>query len=79
MPNDGEDVLRTIGANRAWIKHYGVVVGLTRNPKTPLALSLNLMSRLNDRDLASLSVDRNIAESLCLAARRKILSSASRR
>ena len=52
MANVSEDVLRVIGSNRAWLKNYGVVLGLTKNPKTPLGLSLNLMSRLNDRDLS---------------------------
>ncbi len=60
MANVSEDVLRIIGNNRAWMKNYGVVVGLTKNPKTPLAMSMNLLSRLNDRDLGMLSVDRNV-------------------
>lgn len=72
MANVSEDVLRIIGANRAWLKNYGVVVGLTKNPKTPLAMSLNLMSRLHDRDLAMLSIDRNVPEPLRVAARRKV-------
>jgi hypothetical protein len=73
MANVGEDVLRIIASNRAWTKNYGVVVGLTRNPKTPLGLSLNLMSRLNDRDINALSMDRNVPESLRTAARRKVV------
>ena len=73
MANVGEEVLRTIASNRAWTKNYGVVVGLTRNPKTPLGLSLNLMSRLNDRDLNALSMDRNVPESLRTAARRRVV------
>jgi hypothetical protein len=72
MANVSEDVLRIIATNRAWTKNYGVIVGLTRNAKTPLGLSLNLMSRLNDRDLGSLSMDRNIPESLRAAARRRV-------
>ncbi len=73
MANVGEDVLRIIASNRAWTKNYGVVVGLTKNPKTPLGLSLNLMSRLNDRDISALSMDRNVPESLRTAARRKVV------
>ena len=52
--NVAEDVLRAIGANRAWVKNYGIVLALTKNPKTPLALSMRLMHRLNDRDLSGL-------------------------
>jgi len=34
---------------------------------------------LNDRDLASLSVDRNVPEALRIAARKKVMSGVSRR
>ena len=77
MANIPEDVLRTIGHNRAWLKNYGVVVGLTKNPKTPVAMSLNLMGRLNSRDLQKLSIDRNVPEPLRIAARKKMLQSTS--
>jgi hypothetical protein len=75
MANVSEDVLRIIGSNRAWLKNYGIVVGLTKNPKTPLGLSLNLMSRLNDRDMNMLSVDRNVPEPLRIAARKRVTQS----
>jgi hypothetical protein len=77
MANLSEDILRIIASNRAWVKNYGVVVGLTKNPKTPLALSLNLMSRLNDRDLSMLSIDRNVPEPLRIAARKRVVASTS--
>ena len=77
MTNVSDDVLRTIGQNRAWTKNYAVVVGLTKNPKTPLAMSLNFMSRLNDRDLTMLAVDRNVPEPLRIAARKKIVAATS--
>jgi hypothetical protein len=79
MSNVSEDVLRTIGANRGWMKNYGVVVGLTRNPKTPVGTSLNLLSRLNDRDLVMLSVDRNVPQPLRSAARQKVVAAATGR
>jgi hypothetical protein len=71
MASVSEDVLRIIGANRAWMKNYKIASGLTRNPKTPLAVSLNLLHRLNDRDLTTLAVDRNVPEQLRIAARKK--------
>lgn len=77
MQNVSEDVLRIIGSNRGWLKSYGVVIALTKNPKTPLSLSMNLMSRLQDRDLAKLSVDRNVPEALRISARKKIVAGAS--
>jgi hypothetical protein len=75
MANVSEEVLRIIGANRGWTKNYGVVVGLTKNPKTPLTMSMNLLPRLNDRDLNMLSIDRNVPEPLRIAARKKLLAS----
>ena len=79
MTNVAEDVLRTIGSNRAWVKNYGVIVGLTKNPKTPLAMSLNFMSRLNDRDLSLLSMDRNVPEPLRAAARKRVVAATTKK
>jgi hypothetical protein len=77
MQNVSEDVLRIIGSNRAWLKSYGVILALTKNPKTPLALSMNLMTRLTARDLAKLSVDRNVPEALRISSRKKVVSNQS--
>lgn len=77
MANVGDDVLRTIASNRAWMKNYNIVLALSKNPKTPLGMSMNLMARLNARDLQQLSVDRNVPEALRIAARKKIVASAS--
>jgi hypothetical protein len=72
MATVSEDVLRTIGMNRAWLKNYGVVLALTKNPKSPVGLSLNLLNRLNERDLTGVSTDRNVPDPLRTAARRKL-------
>lgn len=70
MANLSEDVLRVIASNRAWLKNYNVVAELTRNPKTPTALAMQLVPRLNDRDLKMLAFDRNVPEPIRLAARK---------
>jgi hypothetical protein len=70
MANVAEDVLRTIGMNRGWMKNYSVISALARNPKTPPAISLNLVGRLNERDIKNICIDRNIPEALRLAARK---------
>jgi hypothetical protein len=77
MQNVSEDVLRIIGGNRAWLKSYGVVLALTKNPKTPLALSMHLMTRLTAKDLAKLSVDRNVPEALRISSRKKVVANQS--
>ena len=76
MANVGEEVLRTIAMNRSWTKNYGVVAGLAKNPKTPPAISMNLLQRLNERDLKMLTIDRNVPEAVRLAARRMTVKSA---
>lgn len=78
MGTVSEDVLRTISMNRAWVKNYGVVLALIRNSKTPLAISLNLLNRLTERDTNSISTDRNVPDPLRIAARRKIALSSNR-
>jgi hypothetical protein len=79
MGSVSEDVLRIIGSNRAWTKKYNVILGLTKNPKTPLAMSLNFMARLSARDLTQLSVDRNVPEALRIGARKRIATNTTGR
>lgn len=74
MGSVSDEVLRIIGNNRQWIKNYMVVLRLCKNSKTPLAMSMNLMNRLQDGDLTRLSVDRNVPEPLRVAARKKVVS-----
>jgi hypothetical protein len=62
MKSLSDEMLRTIGNHREWTKRYQVVANLVRNPKTPIGISLNLVSRLNPRDIKSLTVDRNVPE-----------------
>jgi len=71
--NVAEECLRTIAYCRAWMKNYNVVAALTRNPKTPVAISMNLLSRLTEKDLRTLSTDRNVPDVLRVTARKKLV------
>jgi hypothetical protein len=73
MANVSDEILRIIGSTRAWVKNYNVALALTKNPKTPVALSMNLLSRLNDRDMRMLSIDRNVPDILRITARKKVV------
>jgi hypothetical protein len=73
MANVSEEILRIIANTRNWMKNYGIVAALTKNPKTPLPVSMNLLQRLNDKDLRMLSINRNIPEVLRTTARKKIV------
>lgn len=79
MTNVAADVLRIIGTNRAWVRHYTVVSALVRNPRTPPAISLGLVPRLQERELKALTVDRNVPEALRLASRKALATKEARR
>ncbi len=72
MGNVSEDILRTIANTRAWTKSYGVLLSLVKNSKTPVALSLNMLQRINESDVKKLSTDRNVPEALRLGARKRL-------
>jgi hypothetical protein len=72
MANVSEEVLRIIGMNRGWIKNYGVIAALTRNPKTPLGVSMRFVQRLSERDLKLIALDRNLQEPLKLLVRKRL-------
>ena len=74
MGSVGEDVLRVIGKNRAWMKSYNVVLALVKNAKTPVGMTLTLLNRLNDKDVRAISISRNVPEPLRIAARKKVVS-----
>jgi hypothetical protein len=73
MANVTEDVLRIIATNRAWTKNYGVIWGLAKNPKTPPAITMQLLPRINDKDMKTLITDRNVPEAVRLAARKFVV------
>jgi hypothetical protein len=79
MANVSEDVLRVIGTSRAWTKSYTIVRSLAFNPKSPIAVSMSLVSRLVEKDLRLLSTDRNIAEPVKVLVRKALQASRSRR
>jgi hypothetical protein len=72
MKNVSDGILRQIGNQRDWTKRYGVISNLVRNPRTPIAISLGMVSRLNPRDIKSLAVDRNVPEAIRKQAQRFI-------
>jgi len=72
LGNVSEEVLRIIGMSRAWTKNYGVIAALAKNPKTPLGVSLSFVQRLNEKDLKTIEMDRNLQQPLKLAVRKRL-------
>jgi hypothetical protein len=73
MANVSDEILRMIGFSRAWTKSYAIVHALVRNPKTPVAMSMNFLSRLAEKDLRNLSTNRNVPEVVRVTARKKVV------
>lgn len=69
--NVSEDVLRTIGSRKEWVKKPTVVRALVANPKTPLGIAIGFLNKVNVRELEGLSRNRNIPEALRKMAQRK--------
>ena len=70
MKNVSGDVLRYIGNHKEWTKKYTVIQSLVRNPRTPLAISIGMVSRLNPKDIKTIAVDRNVPEVIRKQAQR---------
>ena len=70
MRTINEEVIRVISANRDWMKKYVIVKAMVLNPKTPVAISLNMLKRLIDLDLKMLMKDKGVAEILRREAKR---------
>lgn len=64
MRTVSEDILRQIAVSRQWSRSYSIVHNLARNPRTPIANVLNILSRLQLKDLAALSKNRNVSDAV---------------
>jgi len=64
MKNVRENVLRDIARSHKFMKNYVVVRSLANNPRTPLDLSLGLVKSLLAPDLRTLSMNKNVPETL---------------
>ena len=59
-----EDILRKVANDRQWARSYAVVHNLARNPRTPIANTMNILSRLQLKDLSALSKNKNISDAV---------------
>jgi hypothetical protein len=64
MRSVSEDILRKIGNDRQWARSYAVVHNLARNPRTPIANVLTILSRLQLKDLGALSKNKNVSDAV---------------
>jgi hypothetical protein len=64
MRTVSDEVLRLIGANRAWARSYPIIHNLARNPRTPMATAVHILSRIRTKDLKSIALNRNVSEAV---------------
>ncbi|HEV2903466.1 MAG TPA: hypothetical protein VGW32_00370, partial [Pyrinomonadaceae bacterium] len=62
MRTVSDEVLRLIGMNRAWTRSYPIIHNLARNPRAPMATAIQILPRIQMKDLQTLSENRNISE-----------------
>ncbi len=72
MRNMSEEILRSIAANRDWIKIYKIVFNLVNNPKTPIPTARGFLNRLLHKDVFNLSRNKNVPDVIRKAAARLV-------
>ncbi len=72
MKSVSEDVLRAITFRRDWMRHYGIMRNIVRNPRSPIDITLALIVRLNAKDQKTLAGDRNVPDAVRAFARREV-------
>lgn len=65
-----DEVLRIIATMRNFRRNYSVVINLMNNPKTPLDITLRMLTSITAPDLKKLAGNRNISDTLRTAANR---------
>lgn len=65
-----DEVLRIIATTRNFRRNYTVVINLMNNPKTPLDITLRMLTSITAPDLKKLASNRNISDNLRTAANR---------
>jgi hypothetical protein len=59
-----EDVLRQIFINKKWARNYTIMHNLARNPRTPVSNAMNILTRLQLKDLDAIAKNRNVPEAV---------------
>ncbi|HEX3248979.1 MAG TPA: hypothetical protein VHS05_06110 [Pyrinomonadaceae bacterium] len=64
MRTVADEVLRLIALNRSWARSYPIIHNLARNPRTPVPTVMNILPRIRTKDLANLTQNRNVSETV---------------
>ncbi len=72
MKSVGEDVLRSIAFRKDWMRRYSILSAIVKNPRSPIDITLPLVTRLTTRDQKLLATDRNVPDAVRATARREV-------
>jgi hypothetical protein len=64
MRTVSDEVLRLIAMNRGWARSYPIIHNLARNPRTPIATAMTILTRIRAKDLKQISQNRNVSEAV---------------
>jgi hypothetical protein len=78
MRTVSDEVLRLIGMNRAWTRSYPIIHNLARNPRTPMGTAIQILARIQMKDLKALAENRNISEGVRRQAYRLVQTRAGK-
>lgn len=76
--NVSDEVLRLISMNKEWMRSHQVVLALVHNPRTPLGISMQLLMKLSDKEMADIASSKAVAGAVAAAAKRLVLAKASK-
>ncbi len=71
-----EEVLRLIAMKKEWMRSREMVSALVNNPRTPIGISMQLLTRLSDKEVADLSKSKAVPAALSTAAKRMVMQKA---
>ncbi|MEN8153211.1 MAG: hypothetical protein ABFR75_04250 [Acidobacteriota bacterium] len=54
-----KEFIEKIAKNKEWTRKYPIVLGLVKNPKSPVSQTMSMVKKLHIRDLKILAKDRN--------------------
>lgn len=74
--NVSDEVLRLVSMNKTWMRSHEVVLALVNNPRTPIGISMQLMQKLNDKEMTDVAKAKGIPGALVSSAKRFLAAKA---
>ena len=68
----GEEVFRSIVANKDWMKNYQIKLNLVKNPRVPLPTAMNLLLHVRGKDLELIAKSREVSKGISNQAKRQL-------